>query len=159
MLAWLAFIWMCDLFNTLSTGGVGGEERGGGGLGGIVFFHYGERDFFFPVRENAKRAAPYNGGVMGEAVRGVSVKDTLGSASRRTSRWSSFVFLAAAVWSLHVRTHKSTMWKTNVAKQTPRDLQLTLILRTEGFKNPDISLSSLFLRKSLERSNTLERVS
>lgn len=48
MLAWLAFIWMCDLFNTLSTGGVGGEERGGGGLGGIVFFHYGERDFFFP---------------------------------------------------------------------------------------------------------------
>lgn len=47
MLAWLAFIWMCDLFNTLSTGRVGGEERGGGGLGGIVFFHYGERDFFF----------------------------------------------------------------------------------------------------------------
>lgn len=95
MLAWLAFIWMCDLFNTLSTGGVGGEERGGGGLGGIVFFHYGERDLFFLVRENAKRAAAYNGGVMGEAVRGVSVKDTLGSASRRTSRWSSFVFLAA----------------------------------------------------------------
>lgn len=108
MLAWLAFIWMCDLFNTLSTGGVGGEERGGGGLGGILFFHCGERDFFFPpVRENAKRAAAYNGGVMGEAVRGVSVKDTLGSASRRTSRRCSFVFLAAAVRSLRVRTHKS----------------------------------------------------
>lgn len=67
--------------------------------------------FFSPVRENAKRAAAYNGGVMGEAVRGVWVKDTLGSASRRTSRRCSFVFLAAAVRSLRVRTHKSTMWK------------------------------------------------
>lgn len=116
MLAWLAFIWMCDLFNTLSTGGVGGEEREevAGWAGscsfttarGIFFF------FFFPVRENAKRAAAYNGGVMGEAVRGVSVKDTLGSASRRTSRRRPFVFLAAAAApSLRVRTHKSTTWK------------------------------------------------
>lgn len=46
--------------------------------------------FFFHVCENAKRAAPYNGGVMGEAVRGVSVKDTLGSASRRD--WSLGLF-------------------------------------------------------------------
>lgn len=69
MLAWLAFIGMCDLFNTPSTEGVGGDEGGGGGVGGIVFFHVGERVFFPCVCENAKRAAAYNGGVMGEAVR------------------------------------------------------------------------------------------
>lgn len=69
-----------------------------------MFFHCGERVFFFfsLVCENAKRAAAYNGGVMVEAVRGVSVKDTLGSASRRTGRWGSFVFLTA----LHVGMHK-----------------------------------------------------
>lgn len=69
--------------------------------------------FFFHVCENAKRAAPYNGGVMVEAVRGVLVKDTLGSASRRTGRWGSFVFLT----SLRVGKHKSPTWKMNVTKQ------------------------------------------
>lgn len=123
MLAWLAFIWMCDLFNTLSTGrGGGGGERSGGrdrvlSLQSVrVFF------FFFPcVCENAKRAAPYNGGVTGEAVRGASAKEPLGSAWRRTSRRSSFVSLGAAVRS---RRAGAPTWRRNAVKQGARDLQL-----------------------------------
>lgn len=47
MLAWLAFIWMCDLFNTLSTGGLeGGREETVGLVGSCSFT---AASFFFSM--------------------------------------------------------------------------------------------------------------
>lgn len=89
----------------------GGGDRGRGWWDRVLSLQ--REVVFFHVCENAKRAALYNGGAKGEAVRSASVKDTLGSTSRRTSGWGSFVFLTA----LHVGMQKSPTWKMNVTKQ------------------------------------------
>lgn len=95
------------------------------------------RGFFFScVCENAKRAAAYNGGVMGEAVRRRLGKRHIRFGVKEKESPELFCF-----------PRRCSLESPCENTQKHHGLHLTMIHWTEGLKNSDISFISLFKKK------------